>query len=1118
MLPPVAQSAGGAAAEGATGFFVPAEAAPPAETPLEGGTGIYVPSPTDPAVDRRAAGPGRGARPPASDATGFFVPDATDALGAGIHGGGGRQEQPGEAGATGVYTAGAEDGGTGIYREGGEPDTGGTGAFDSSAAPAEDEEGPEGPGQPGGAAAQEARCGRYVLERFVAKGGMGEIWLAEDPAIGRSVALKRMLGNKQAAQARFVVEAQITGQLEHPGIVPIHELGTTPDGQPFYTMKFVRGRTLKDIILEYHAALKKDGRPREVEELRLLQNFVSLCQTVAYAHSRGVLHRDLKPENVMLGSYGETLVLDWGIAKVLGQPEAAPEVPYVHLQGPGRETETRVGAIMGSPSYMAPEVAAGLNDRVDQVSDVYLLGATLYEILTGVLPRRAKTVMELIKKAQSEPPVPPRQINRHVSRPLEAICLKAMALRKEDRYQSALELADDVQRCVAGEPVSAYREGLLARAWRWARRHRTALTRAAVAAAFLVVVAAGTVALREAERRRQEAAREAAVLRRQEQARAEVKEFRRLADVMHYYAATTDAMSENAPYFDPAKGEATGRAALDVADAWGPDLEALPLAEERGSVKKELYDLLLLIAQVRSTRVAGPDDPATRAAAGEQLALLDRAALLGETSRGSYRLRAQAHRVLGEGGKADEEQRRADDPRTPATALDHFLLGEHYRQEIIQEASSQTEADLWERNRAGLGRAIAEYREAVRLDPQQFWSQFQIGRCSLTLRQGPEAVEALTACVALRPDSPWGYSMRGLVLGELNRYAEAEENLSRAIELDPDFRPARLSRGVVYWLQKKKDDAALADFDAVLQPPDAKVLIEAAFYRGKIRLQHGEVDKALEDFDRVARARPDFRRVYPVRAQIYLARGKDAQALEDFNTYLALGGPFDPKSAAAHAQRARLLRFLDIAPVLQEKKVALALADLDEALRLGLRSADLFDDLGALLEQAGRVKEAIQAYSNGLKQRPDDRLLLLKRGWAWEAVQEHDKAREDFTSALRVAPDNAEAHTGLGYVRAVGKRPAEAQREADLALLTGSDNYMILHNVACIYATLAQSDRVQAPAHEAAAVAVLRRALDLWKRGGAGPSEIDLIKGESAFGPSLRQRPDFQELLRGAGS
>ena len=311
---------------------------------------------------------------------------------------------------------------------------------------------------------------------------MGEVWLAEDPVIGRSVALKRMLGKRSDQQMRFRIEAQITGQLEHPGIVPVHELGTNAEGEPYYVMKFVQGRTLNKVIEEFHTK-KLAGGALEVEQLGLLQMFLSLCQTVGYAHSRGVLHRDLKPDNVMLGPFGETILLDWGIAKVLGQddPVVSDEPgPSARLESIP-DTGTREGAIMGTPSYMAPEVAAGLNEEVDHRSDIYLLGATLYQMLSGRQPRSAKTMQEMIKKARSEAPKPVRSINPMVPKALDAICQKAMAHAKADRYQTATELAEDVERFIAGEPVSAYREGFPARAWRWIKRHRKILGRSAAA-------------------------------------------------------------------------------------------------------------------------------------------------------------------------------------------------------------------------------------------------------------------------------------------------------------------------------------------------------------------------------------------------------------------------------------------------------------------------------------------------------------------------------------------------------------------------------------------------------------------------------------------------------------
>jgi tetratricopeptide (TPR) repeat protein len=1109
------------------GFEATAALPPLDPPPAADVTGVFVPEPPSaaggPAAPvggaTEATGvflPGAG-HAPAGDATGAFLPGAgeagaSDATGAFLPGGGAAPAD----GATGMYlppgtsapAGGATDqqaigGATGAYQSGQ-----GGGADATLGPPAAAAAAPPKP-----APDRARRYGRYVLKRFHAKGGMGEIWLAEDPDIGRSVALKRMLGKRDDAKARFVVEAQITGQLEHPGIVPVHELGTMPDGQPYYVMKFVHGRTLKKVIQAYHESLAKGGADVEVEELRLMQHFISLCQTVAYAHSKGVLHRDLKPENVMLGPFGETLLLDWGIAKVLGRPEAAPtDATYVELKGDGIDTGTQAGAIMGSPSYMAPEVAAGLNDQVDQVSDVYLLGATLYEILTGSVPRKADTMLELIRQAQHAPPVPPRRVNPRAPRALEAICLKAMSSAKADRYQSALEVADEVQRYLAGEPVLALPEGPWERAKRWAKKHKTAIARAAVAALFAAVIVGAAVAIRNVQKDREQAAKAAEDLRRREQATGDLKEFRRLADEAQFYAATTDSMSEQAPYFDPARGEETGRAAAAVLTKWGQDLDGLPLPDEKAPARQELYDLLLLMAQLKSVR--GADE----ANAKETLALLDRASPLHEATRSFYRLQSQAHRALGDEGKAAEEQQRADDPKTPDTALDHFLLGERYRHETVKDASARTERAVWEVNQSRVRKAVEEYRAALALDPKHFWARFQVGRGSVQLKQPAEAVEALTYCVAQKPTSPWGYTVRGLVLGQLSRYAEAGSDLTRAIDLAPDLRLARLHRGVVYRFQKK-DEEALADFDKVLEPPDDKRVIEAAYYRGEIHLQRGEIDKALADFDLVVKERPDLRSVYTDRAQIYMAKGEEPRALEDLDRYIALAGPYDPNSAAGHAARGHLFRFLKVAPSLEERKSRLGLADLDEAVRKGASSVELFDDLGATLETAGKTKEAVLAYSKGLELNQNDVILLVERGWALEALGKHNEAQGDFLAALRREPKNAEAHSGLGYVRAVLKAQEAAQQEADLALLHVAEmpldrQYLVVHNVACIYATLSQVDAKRTVTHQDVTIALLRRAIELWKQGKGARSEIELIQDEPAFPAGLRKRQDFNDLLK----
>jgi serine/threonine-protein kinase len=347
------------------------------------------------------------------------------------------------------------------------------------------------PDRPGPAATTpyqpEARD-RYTLSRLHATGGIGRVWLARDRGLGRDVALKELRPERAghpAVAARFLKEAQLTGQLEHPGVVPIYELGRRPeDQQPFYTMRFVRGRTLAEAAAAYHRR-RASGEAGPLELRELLTAFAGVCNAVAYAHSRRVLHRDLKPQNVALGDFGEVIVLDWGLAKVLGEYEdgTAP------LQVPtnGETDETVQGQVLGTPAYMAPEQAEWRLDLLGPASDVYGLGAILYEILTGRPPFQGDDATAVLRRVVHEPPARPRSVDKTTPAALEAVCLKALAKKPGDRYGTAKELAAEVQRWLADELVSAYREPLAARAGRWVKRHRLAVTSGAAAALMALV-------------------------------------------------------------------------------------------------------------------------------------------------------------------------------------------------------------------------------------------------------------------------------------------------------------------------------------------------------------------------------------------------------------------------------------------------------------------------------------------------------------------------------------------------------------------------------------------------------------------------------------------------------
>jgi serine/threonine-protein kinase len=334
---------------------------------------------------------------------------------------------------------------------------------------------------------------RYALTRLHAKGGIGQVWLARDDSLGREVALKELqpqVAGDPDVWARFLAEAKITGQLEHPGIVPVYELARREgDRAPFYTMRFVRGRTLSEATRAYHAT-RREGRAERLDLLALLNAFVGVCNAVAFAHSRGVIHRDLKGQNVVLGDFGEVIVLDWGLAKLVDRPEAGAGSP-VAVDGRGA---TVAGDVMGTPAYMAPEQAEGRVDLIDQRTDVYGLGATLYEVLTGRPPFSGPGPNEILRRVREDEPERPRAVCPDTPAALEAVCLKAMAKRPSQRYPSAAELAQEVRRWLADEPVAAWREPLPVRARRWAARHRTALTATAAAAVVALVGLAALLA------------------------------------------------------------------------------------------------------------------------------------------------------------------------------------------------------------------------------------------------------------------------------------------------------------------------------------------------------------------------------------------------------------------------------------------------------------------------------------------------------------------------------------------------------------------------------------------------------------------------------------------------
>jgi serine/threonine protein kinase/tetratricopeptide (TPR) repeat protein len=977
---------------------------------------------------------------------------------------------------------------------------------------------------------------RYERKAFHARGGIGEVWLGEDPHLGREIALKVLRrDDSDEARARFVAEAQITGQLEHPGIVPVHDVGLDELQRPYYVMKFVHGRTLKEVISHYHSTQAASAAGRQVIWTGLLQTFVDVCHAVAYAHSRGVIHRDLKPSNVMIGEYGETLVVDWGVAKVLDvrrgpaiqteevnsddgdddggggglRPGASPldAAPGHSLQPRpprsvvvhptlSRSAVTSDGTVLGTPAYMAPEMAEGHSDTLTQQTDVYLLGATLYEILTGVAPREGRSHEQVIELAKTIRPPAARRMRGDCPRALEAICAKAMAMQPQDRYSTAMGLASDVQRYLAGEPVGAYPEPLAARAWRWCKRHRAGLGRAAVAALVLGLSLVAVIAIRH-ERQ----------LRRREDARRDLDEFHHHAGDALYYAASVDASTERAPYFDLRYGQRSAERALELAERWRDGMKDFPLSRSQtADFRSEVYRLLLLTAQARNAR---------REPTGPTLELLERAAAAAATNAGPtsgyHRILAETYRLAGAGeaaatSAAVTEKQRAE--AAPPGPEDWFLDAEQSRQQSAAPGV-QASAEARTGRDAALAKAAESYLKVLALEPKHYWAHFQLARCYLGLRRGEEAIGEFGACVALEPDAPWAYSARGLTHALMKRWDLAKADLDHAIELQPDFRPARLNRGL-YHRMRGQPDLALDDLGAALAPPADRLLAEAAYYRAQIYLfDKQDYRKTIDDLDFFAAQRPELSDFYSLRMQARLMNRRDGEAAfwEDVDIVAAQKAWPDSDSVNIHGRRAlALFDTLRSWPSGPARDRATALADAEfEQVPAARRSVLIWKKHGALAaEVLNQQRRAIDRFTAALKLAPGDWRVYQLRGQCFLETENMAAAQADFARAATLQPDDPAPHAQLGIVLARGGQVTSALSEAAAALRLAGTEFATLHNVACVYAELSVA---VGPPHDAEyrdlAAYFLARAI------AASPPDFD----EAG---QIRKEPSFRPLLPNA--
>jgi serine/threonine-protein kinase len=822
---------------------------------------------------------------------------------------------------------------------------------------------------------------------------MGVVYQARQCSLKRPVALKMILAGLHAdstARIRFRTEAEAVARLQHPNIVQIHEVGES-DGKPFLSLEYVEGGSL---------LRKVAGTPRlESEATRLVE---ALARAVHYMHQHGILHRDLKPSNILLTADGTPKITDFGLAKVVDADS-----------GPSR-SET----LLGTPSYMAPEQAAGDTKKVGVSADVYSLGAILYELLTGRAPFQGATPLSTLEQVRTQEPVPPRRLRCPVSLDLETICLKCLEKEPVKRYPSAEALADDLGRFLEGKMIQARPVPIWQRLSRCARRRPALVAWTLVAAAVVCLLLITWSYFRVADQlagHRAEEKYQQFIQRRNE------------ALVHGLLAPDEGALFLGADAAANRKtAESAAREALALAGK-GVESETVSLdpdipAPRKTEIAADCYALLLVLASITAQQPLLGDTGTERYE--EALRILNRARQLGFETRAYHLRRALFLEQLGEQEEARKDRDRAAS-LPPEGALDHFLVGEE-----------QYRRGDWEQ-------AMNSFSRALSMQPGHFWAQFFLAVCHLKVQHWEAAKAGLNACLTQQPDFVWAYLFRSFANEKLQALTEAETDFQKALQLNPD------------------EDARYVLF----------------LTRGILRFNQGELKCAEADFRSAIALRPEQYNAYLNRAQVYLAQGRFEAATEQVKTALKFQPPIQVV-ASYHLQRGRTLlqnkkyeeaveactAALKLAPQQASPhevygRALLALGHYEQAeksfdqylQKRGERTTDLFRGRGLARMKLGRYPEAVEDYTRALELAPDGD-IYQHRGWAHFFSDAWKLALRDFSKAIELDPAAGDAYTGRGLARVLLGDYRSAVADAETALLRKLQTPEMMHNIACIFA------------------------------------------------------------------
>ncbi len=847
--------------------------------------------------------------------------------------------------------------------------------------------------------------GKFVLTDLLGQGGMGEVWKAFDGELKRWVALKFLHAESPQELARFQREARTAAGLSHPGIAAIHEVGDA-GGRHYIAMQYVEGTTL-----QHHPRSDRKGLARLVRDA---------ARALEHAHRHGVIHRDLKPENLMVekGPDGDRVVLlDFGLARPMK----------------GGERLSQTGSVAGTLAYMSPEQARG--ERLDQRTDVYSLGATLYDVLTGRPPFEGPNAYDVMKRIENDEPVAPRRRNPHIPHDLETITLKCLEKNRERRYVSARDLADDLERFLEGDAILARRASTWYRVRKKLAKRKLVFSTIGIAAAVVSALLGWWAFVgspgSEYDRRYAAATTVWAEVLRSVGVGGDPEGIpNRARKARLAFERAIEARED-------AQGQLMRSRCLQLEGKADEALKVLERARELdlGNAEARVELAKLLFSKYQASRGVPSWAIVTHGQNSE--VMHDFGALAPETEEQSQ-WRVRGEKLLAE-GLADSIQERllqgllamgqGDHPRA-ATELAAYWKVERWDLETLRleclcrmhskdfrgaiAASDQLltrvrlPRDFVLRGMAKSGQrlyaeAITDYDEAIKLNSKYFLAYFNRGIAKDAQGLYDEAIADFDEAVRLEPKNHWAYTNRGSSKHSKGQCNEAIADFNEAITLNPNHFTAYFNRAVVKYAKGLHDDA-IADYDkaARLDPKSPRVY----FNRGNAMVDKGLYDKAIADYDIAIRLEPSNPLAYYGRGNAKNRKGLHDEAIADFSEALKL----NPKYSLAYLSRG----------IVKHAKGLLdeAIAEFDEAIRLDPKYVPGYAARGLAKYDKGRYDSAIADYDEAIRLNPQYSLAFTNRGNAKSRKGLRDEAIADFTEAIRVDPMNYFAYFNRGNEKA----------------------------------------------------------------------------------------------------